>query len=150
MSSSAPDTQHGAEWERDFQKLWPKVAKNAWLYRFEDVKDLFGRNERAVHSAAKPADFLGMGGGWTGFIECKATRNRLGFPTSILALSQRHAAKLARLAGSPYVFAIKSLHHDMVFLVPADHILPRTGTIPWFELETYRWKDGEPCPVFTM
>ena len=148
--ASPPDIQHGTEWEGDFQTLWHSVARNAWLYRFEDVKDLFGRNQRAVRLTPKPADFLGVANGWTGFIECKATVNAVGFPTSMIELSQRHAATLARLAGGSYVFAIKSLQHNKVFLVSADDILPHRGVLPWAKLEPYRWKDGEPCPVFTM
>lgn len=141
-----PDIKHGFQFEKEFQFRWNSLGKRAWLYRFEDVKDLYGINDKTIiNGFQKPADFLAVFNGWTSLIECKATKNIKGFPTSLLEKAQISAATRMIAAQGNYTIAIRRMSDGVTYLVPATVVLNGKGVLPWDTLLPYQWLGILPC-----
>jgi len=137
------DNRHGYDFQDDFENRWTAMGKTAWLYRFKDASDLYGRNKRLVKTDPQPADFLCGYSGWLGLVECKATKSELGFPIRMIEQAQLNAAKRSIAANTPYYFAIKSELHKQWFFTPAGFILSHTGTVRWSSLTPYQWIENQ-------
>ena len=144
------DTTHGYAAQHEFVERWATLGKTAWLHRFSDSSDLYGRNKRLVRTDAQPADFLCGYTGWLGLIECKATKNETGFPVSLVAKPQSIAATLSRAAGTPYKFAIQRTGTKEWFIAPAALILNAKGVVKWDDLQFFLWKNPPSCDLTAM
>ena len=137
------DTRHGYLAQDTFIKRWEALGKKAWLHRYSDASDLFGRNKnKLVMTNAQPADFLCAYDGWLGLAEVKSTKNEVGFPLTGIRPAQWVAATRCVAANVPYVFAIENEKTKQWFFVTAAYVLSATGTIKWSSLMPFIWEDN--------
>lgn len=135
--------KQGNKFQDDFAARWRALGKTAWLYRFADAAQNFGRNQRLVLTDEQPADFLCAYQGYLGLIECKSTQDKVSFKRSLIRRPQLKAAIESRLSTTPYHFAVRNENTGQVFLVRAEWIVTQAAFIPWSELQQAEWKIGD-------
>ena len=141
---SAIEPRQGNEFQDDFKELWESQGKKAWIYRFKDAAQNFGRNKRLVLTDEQPADFLCAYAGYLGLVECKSTRDPRGLRRSLIRRGQLKSAVESTLSGTPYHFAVRNENTKQIFLLPAALVLQKP-TVLWKEMQDFEWKVGARC-----
>ena len=127
----------GVPSEKKFDQHFRKLG--GFVYAFEDAKQLFGKNKRAVANDAKPCDRMVVLKGTTFWAEIKSTENKTSFPFGIIKTDQLGYARQIIRADGQYLFFVHSLHLDKWFRIPAalviERILYGTKSFKWTELQ---------------
>ena len=124
-----------------FEGLFTRYGKRAWLHKFEDTKELTGRNKRPTLSKVQPADYLVCHNGNMFLAEVKESRNPTSFPFGNIRDGQLAAARQVLAAGCSYFFCILQTRTGSWYRVPATVILGwPTQSMKWSELEPFRWQ----------
>ncbi len=138
------EAKQGNRFQDDFEIMWKALGKHAWIYRFADAAQNYGRNKRLVATDEQPADFLCAHQGFLGLVECKSTRDQEGFKRSLVRRSQFKGAVESRLSRTPYFFAVRNENTHQVFLIPAAMVLNQ-AVLTWDSLKHLEWKGDAAC-----
>ena len=125
--------------------MWLGLGKEAWLYRFADAAQNFGRNKKVILTDEQPADFLCAYKGYLGLVECKSTTDPKGFRRSLIRRGQLKAAVESSLSRTPYHFAVRNENTQQVFIIPAKLIVHDASMVSWRDMVYLEWKGGREC-----
>jgi hypothetical protein len=130
--------KHWQKAEDEFDTFWAALGKQAYVFKFPDAAEIFGRVKVIGKSRAMPSDRIVTYNGETFFAEVKSTVDDR-FKRSLLRKTQSAMAKQIIAAGGKYLVYVKSLGLNRWFVMPYDFAWARPSYL-WHELEQFRWQ----------
>jgi hypothetical protein len=123
--------------EDEFDGFWATLGKQAYVFKFPDAAEIFGRVKVIGKSRAMPSDRLVTYKGETFYAEVKSTVDDR-FKKSLLRKTQSAMAKQIMAAGGKYLVYVKSLMLNRWFVMSYDFASARPSYL-WTDLESHRW-----------
>lgn len=128
--------------EDEFDNFWAALGKSAYVFKFPDAAEIFGRVKVIGKSRAMPSDRIVTFNGDTFYAEVKCTIDDR-FKRSLLRKTQSAMARQIMAAGGKYLVYAKSLLLGRWFVMPYDIASARPSYL-WTELDAYSWTPPTP------
>ena len=124
--------------EDEFDHHWSVKGKSAYVFKFPDAAEIYGRVKVIGKSRAMPSDRIVTHNGETYYAEVKSTSDPDRFKQSLLRKTQSAMARQIIAAGGKYLVYVKSLVLGRWFVMPYAVASARPSYL-WTELEPYSW-----------
>jgi hypothetical protein len=131
----------GKSSEAEFEAIFARLGKTAFLERLADAAEIFGRVGRMGRVRAQVSDYIAVLDGITHLAEVKSTQDPTAFRFSLIKKKQWAKATMMTRAGGTYVFYVHRLQSGDWFRVPFQALEANSKrSLSWVELECYKWR----------
>ncbi|RWM90038.1 MAG: hypothetical protein EOR84_22780 [Mesorhizobium sp.] len=125
--------------EQEFESIWNKLGKSAWVWRVVDAAEVRGRTGKIGFTRSAPSDYIVAHNG-VHFAEVKSTQDDTAFRFSLLRKIPSAMAIMILAAGGDYFVYIHRLPTNEWFRVPYAMIRDtEKRSLTWQELKGHRW-----------
>jgi hypothetical protein len=124
--------------EDDFDDYFKRKGKRAFVFKFPDAAEIFGRVGKIGQTRAVPSDRIVTCDGETFYAEVKSTEDPLRFKRSLLRKSQSAFATQIIAAGGQYLVFVKALVTSRWYVMPYS-IASASPSLLWSDMEAYKW-----------
>lgn len=126
--------------EQEFERIWNKLGKKAWVWRVVDAAEVRGRTGKIGFTRSAPSDYVVARNG-VHFAEVKSTNDPTAFRFSLLRTIPSAMAVMILAAGGDYFVYIHRIPTDEWFRIPYQMIRDHSArSLTWKELEGHKWK----------
>lgn len=129
------------EWqqaEKDFDDHFKLKGKRAFVFKFPDAAEIYGRVGKIGQTRAVPSDRIVTCDGETFYAEVKSTEDPLRFKKSLLRKTQTAFATQIIAAGGQYLVFVKSLALNLWYVMPYS-VASASPSILWSDMEAFKW-----------
>ena len=124
--------------EDDFDDYFKRKGKRAFVFKFPDAAEIYGRVGKIGQTRAVPSDRIVTCEGETYFAEVKSTEDPLRFKRSLLRKSQSAFATQIISAGGQYLVFVKALATNQWYVMPYN-VASACSSLLWSDMEPYKW-----------
>jgi len=134
-----PSVQQWQKAEDDFDDYFKRKGKRAFVFKFPDAAEIYGRVGKIGQTRAVPSDRIVTCEGETYFAEIKSTEDPLRFKRSLLRKSQSAFATQVIAAGGLYLVFVKALVLNCWYVMPYRRATAEPSVL-WTDLRDCIWK----------